>query len=122
MVVVVGVVLPKGGDVFKRHGRLPFFLPPTGKSRQKSKNNEKIIPSFQSKKTWGGKTKQKSVQGTFGPPHKRATVSILKQKSLSNKKVRFCFLLDLLYLSFPKHAKVYVYIWSTRIGFTVTKK
>jgi len=42
VVVVKGGAYPRDGAMYlKDTGRLPFFLPPTGKSRQKSKNNEK---------------------------------------------------------------------------------
>ena len=69
-----GWCLPARCDV-KDTGRLPFFLPPTGKSRQKSKNNEKKHSFLPIKKDvgWQNQTKVR-VQGTFGPPHKRATV------------------------------------------------
>ena len=85
----------------------------------------KKIPSNQKRLRWGGKTKQKSVQGTFGPPHKRATVSILAEQESVEQKSAFLFSpLTQMYIFLFREvrASVRIYIWSTRIGFTRDKE
>ena len=85
----------------------------------------KKIPSNQKRLRWGGKTKQKSVQRTFGPPHKRATVSILAEQESVEQKSAFLFSpLTQMYIFLFREvrASVRIYIWSTRIGFTRDKE
>ena len=73
----------------------------------------KKIPSNQKRLRWGGKTKQKSAQRTFGPPHKRATVSILEQESVEQKSAFLFSPLTQMYIFSAKyHARVwYIYIY-----------
>ncbi len=86
-----GWCLPARCDIKSRKdtGRFcPFFSRQKGKSRRRKM---KKIPSNQKRLRWGGKTKQKSVQRTFGPPHKRATVSILAEQESVEQKSAFLF-------------------------------
>ena len=100
--------------IAKRYGTffalLAFFSRQKGKSRRRKM---KKIPSNQKRLRWGGKTKQKSAQRTFGPPHKRATVSILEQESVEQKSAFLFSPLTQMYIFSAKyHARVwYIYIY-----------
>ena len=101
--------------IAKRYGTffalLAFFSRQKGKSRRRKM---KKIPSNQKRLRWGGKTKQKSAQRTFGPPHKRATVSILEQESVEQKSAFLFSPLTQMYIFSAKyHARVW-YIYNPR--------
>ena len=93
-------------------GRLPFFLP--GKSPRKMK-----IPSNQKRR--GVAKPNRQYKELLDRPE--ATVSI-RAESVEQKSAFLFSPLTQMYIFSAKYARVYVYIyiWSTRIGFTRDKE
>ena len=113
-----GWCLPARCDIKDYTGRLPFFLPPTGKSRQKSKNNEKKhFPSNQ-KRRGVAKLNKSQCKELLDRPIKERLCLCRTKKCVSVFSLAQMYI----FLFREVRASVRIYIWSTRIGFTRDKE
>ena len=75
----------------KRYGTLALFSPANGK-KSSSKKSKNEFPSNQKRRGVAKLNKSQCKELLDRPIKERLCLFLIKQKSLSNKKVRFCFL------------------------------